>query len=177
MQGFISGASLTTFYIKMTNSVVQLYFGHQVNYSYSSLDLQLAYAKHVVYHLVAYNSNQSQCSNSMFIRIITFHNTITTMLGLAKFLTVRERRRFESISTSQEFISNTNPHFPHRGHVGSPLVQLRSTFRGFAQRRTIRDTKCLDVQAQPALGLSLAYLHILTTIQSVHSYRAGPGLS
>ena len=30
------------------------------------------------------------------------------MLVLAKFLTIRERRRFESISTSWEFISNTN---------------------------------------------------------------------
>ena len=38
--------------------------------------------------LKAYNSNHSRCSNSMFIRTITFHNTITMMLELAKFLTV-----------------------------------------------------------------------------------------
>ena len=45
----------------------------------------------------------------MFIQINTFHNIVTTMLVLAKFLTVRERRPFESISTSWEFIPNTNP--------------------------------------------------------------------
>ena len=62
--------------------------------------------------LRAYNSNHSRYCNSMFIRTIIFHNTITTMLKLAKFLTIRERQRFESISTSYEFIPNTNPHFP-----------------------------------------------------------------
>ena len=41
-----------------------------------------------------------------------FHNTVATMLGLAKFLTIRERQRFESISTSWEFIPNTNPGLP-----------------------------------------------------------------
>ena len=55
-------------------------------------------------HLKAYNSNHSRYCNSIFIRTIMFHNTVTTMLGLAKFLTIRERRRFESISTSWEFI-------------------------------------------------------------------------
>ena len=34
------------------------------------------------------------------------------MLGLAKFLTIQERRRFESISTSWKFIPNTNPGLP-----------------------------------------------------------------
>jgi hypothetical protein len=41
-----------------------------------------------------------------------FHNIVATMLGLAKFLTIWERRRFESISTSWEFIPNTNPDLP-----------------------------------------------------------------
>ena len=71
----------------------------------------------MVYHLRAYNSNHSRCSNSIFIRTINFHNTITTMLGLAKFLTTRERRRFESISTSWEFIPNTNPGIPREGSL------------------------------------------------------------
>ena len=64
------------------------------------------------YHLEAYNSNHSRYCNSIFIRTIMFHNTVTTMLELAKFLTIRERRRFESISTSWEFIPNTNPDLP-----------------------------------------------------------------
>ena len=124
MQGFIRGGSWTTFCIKAINSFIQLYFGHQVNYSYKSLDQKLTYAKHVIYHLIAYNSNHSRCSNSMFIGTITFHNTITTMLGLAKFLTVRERRRVKSISTSQEFIPNTNPGRPDQR---SPQVTFGTT--------------------------------------------------
>ena len=47
-------------------------------------------------------------------------NTVTTMLGQAKFLTIRERRRFESISTSWEFIPNTNLGLPAMialGHI------------------------------------------------------------
>jgi hypothetical protein len=60
----------------------------------------------------AYNSNHSRYCNSIFIRTIMFHNTVTTMLGLAKFLTIQERRRFESISTSWEFIPNINPGLP-----------------------------------------------------------------
>ena len=62
--------------------------------------------------LKAYNSNHSWYCNFIFIRTIMFHNTVTTMLGLAKFLTIWERRRFESISTSWEFIPNTNPGLP-----------------------------------------------------------------
>ena len=86
--------------------------------------------------LRAYNSNHSRYSNSMFIRTIIFHNTITTLLGLAKFLTIQKRWRFESISTCREIIPNTNL---GRLDQWSPLVQLRSTFHGFNQCRTIRD--------------------------------------
>ena len=64
-----------------------------------------------------------------------------------------------------------------QGRVGSPLVQLRSIFRGSVLRRTIWDTRCQDVQAQPALGLTSSSPHILTTIQSAHFYRMGLGLS
>ena len=86
--------------------------------------------------LRAYNSNHSRYCTSMFIRTILFHSTITTRLELAKFLTIWERRRFESISTSWEFIPNTNPDRPDQL---SPLVQLRPIFRWFDQRRTTRD--------------------------------------
>ena len=100
-------------------------------------------------NLKAYNSNHSRYCNSIFVRTIMFHNTITTMLELAKFLTIRERRRFESISTSWEFIPNTNPHFPRRGRVESPLVQLRYS-RGSDQCRTLRDTTSLPGSLGPA---------------------------
>ena len=38
-------------------------------------------------------------------------------------------------------------------------------------------TSCQDVQALPTLGLMSGSPHILTTIQSTHFDRAGPGLS
>ena len=38
-------------------------------------------------------------------------------------------------------------------------------------------TSCQDVQAWPTLGLMSGSPHILTTIQSAHSYRTGPSLS
>ena len=97
-------------------------------------------------NLKAYNSNHSRYCNSIFIRIIMFHNTVTTMLGLAKFLTIRERRQFESISTSWEFIPNTNPGRPDQR---SPLVQLKYTFRGFDQRCTTRDNQMLGRSGLP----------------------------
>ena len=66
----------------------------------------------------------------MFIRTITFHNTITTMLGLAKFLTIRERWRFESISTSWEFIPNTNLGLPVMVALGHLWYNLGPHFMG-----------------------------------------------
>ena len=82
----------------------------------------------------------------MFIRTIIFHNPITTMLGLAKFLTIRERRRFESISTSWEFIPNTNPDLPATivlGHLwynsGTHFVgPYRAAQSGTPDARTFR---------------------------------------
>ena len=59
-----------------------------------------------------------------------FHNTITTMLGLAKFLTIRERRRFESISTSWEFIPNTNPGLPATIALGHLWYNSGTHFAG-----------------------------------------------
>ena len=74
-------------------------------------------------------------------------------------------------------IPNTNPHFPRRGHVGSPLVQLRYTFHGFDQRRTTRDNQLPGCLGPACPWAQSGSPHILTTIQSVHSYKVGPGLS
>ena len=74
------------------------------------------------------------------------------MLELAKFLTVWERQQFESILTNWEFIPNTNLGRPDQR---SPLVQLRSTFRGFAQRRTIKDN-----QLPGRLGPACPWAHV-----------------
>ena len=97
----------------------------------------------------------------MFIRTITFHNTITTMLELAKFLTIRERRRFESISTGNLFLTQTQAD-QIISRLRSPLVQLKSTFRGFAQRRTIRGN-----QLPGRSGLACPWAHVWL---STHPY-------
>ena len=125
----------------------------------------------MVYHLVTYSSNHSWCSNSMFI-ITIIHNTVTMMLGLAKFLTVRERWRFESISTSWEFIPNTNPDIPREGSLRSPLVQLRYTFRGFVLRHTIGDNQLLGHS-----GLPCPWAHIWLPARSAQQNKARPELS
>ena len=131
----------------------------------------------MVYHLIAYNSNHSRCSNSMFIRTITFHNTITTMLELAKFLTIQERRRFESISTSWEFLPNTNPDLPATIVLGHLWYNSGTHFEGSTSAAQPGTTSCQDDQDYPALGLMPGSTHIVTTIQSAHSNRMGPGLS
>ena len=59
-----------------------------------------------------------------------FHNIVATMLGLAKFLTIRERRRFESISTSWEFIPNTNPGLPATIALGHLWYNSGTHFAG-----------------------------------------------
>ena len=99
------------------------------------------------------------------------------MLELAKFLTVRERRRFESISTSWEFIPNTNLGLPAMVALGHLWYNSGPHFMGLISATQPGTTSCQDVQARAALGLTSSSPHILTTIQSVHSYRAGSGLS
>ena len=127
--------------------------------------------------LRAYNSNHSRCSNSMFIQTITFHNTITTILVLAKFLTIWERQRFESISTSWEFIPNTNLGLPATVALGHLWYNSGPHFTGSSSAAQLGTTSCKDDQDYPTLGLMSGSPHILTTIQSAHSYRAGLGLS
>ena len=130
----------------------------------------------MVYLFRAYNSNHSRCSNSIFIRTINFHNTITTMLGLAKFLTIRERRRFESISTSWEFIPNTNLGLPATVALGHLWYNSGPHFTDSTSATQPGTTSCQDDLDYPTLGLRSSSPHILTTIQSAHFDRAGPGL-
>ena len=103
----------------------------------------------------AYNSNHSRYCNSIFVWTIMFHNTVTTMLGLAKFLTIRERRRFESISTSWEFIPNTNPGLPATIALGHLWCNSGTHFAGLycvAQSGTL-DARML----RPSLPLGLVW--------------------
>ena len=56
---------------------------------YECLMLMLMLCKSSYAKLTPEVLHQSWYNNSMFIRTIIFHNTVTTMLELAKFLTVR----------------------------------------------------------------------------------------
>ena len=57
---------------------------------------------------------------------------------------------------SRGIIPNTNPNFPHQGHIGSPLLQLRNQLHGSDQRRTLKDSTNLPRRSglEPALGLT-----------------------
>ena len=55
----------------------------------------------------------------------------TTIEGSSvKFLTIRERRRFESIATSWVEILTQTQAYLHQGSLRSPLVQLRPYVMG-----------------------------------------------
>ena len=99
------------------------------------------------------------------------------MLELAKFLTIRERRRFNLISTSWEFIPNTNPSLPAMVALGHLWYNSSTHFVGSPSAAQSETTNCQDVQALPALGLTSGSPHILTTIQSAHFDRMRPSLS
>ena len=83
-----------------------------------------------------------------------FHNTVTMMLGLAKFLTIQERWRFESISTSWEFIPNTNLGLPASIALGHLWYNLGTHFTGSYHAAQSGTTSCQDVQDYPTLGLT-----------------------
>ena len=78
-------------------------------------------------------------------------------------------------------IANTNPYFPHRGRIGSPLVQLRNQLCGFDQRRTLRDSTNLPRRSglKPALGLMLLALRtsLLPPVCALSLTGARPELS
>ena len=99
------------------------------------------------------------------------------MLELAKFLTVRERRWFESISTSWEFISNINQGLPAMVALGHLWYNSGTHYAGSLSATQSGTTSCQDDQDNLALGLMAGSPHILTTIQSAHFFRMGPGLS
>ena len=108
---------------------------------------------------------------------IKFHSPITTMLGLVEFLTIRERRRFKSVATSWAVIPNTNPHFPIGVTSGHLWYNSGPHFAGSISAAQSGTSCCQDNQDYPTLGLMSGSPHILTTIQSAHFYRTGPGLS
>jgi hypothetical protein len=60
------------------------------------------------------------------------------MLKLIEFLTVQERRRFESIAISWTEIHNTNPDILREGSLRLPLVQFWNSC-GFELSRTLKD--------------------------------------
>ena len=124
----------------------------------------------------------------MFIRTIIFHNTITTMLVLAKFLTVRERRWFESISTSWEFISNINLGLPAMVALGHLWYNSGPHFVGSPSAAQSGTNGSQVAQAMPAHGprpgclghacpRSIDPLPEHPYIESAHSNRAGPIVS
>ena len=80
------------------------------------------------YHLVIGNSNHSQC-NSVSIIIITikFPLSYSTLPMLSQVLTIRERRRFESMPTQlgNIFLTQIEAHL-RQGSLRSPLVQFRT---------------------------------------------------
>ena len=86
------------------------------------------------------------------------------MLELAKFLTIRERRRFELISTSWEFIPNTNPGLPAMVALGHLWYNSGPHFMGSTSAEQLGTTSYQDDQDYPALGLMSGSPHILTTI-------------
>ena len=99
------------------------------------------------------------------------------MLELVKFLTIQERRRFESVTTSWVVIPNTNPGLPATVALGHLWYNSGPHFTGSISAAQPGKTSCQDDQDYPALGLTSSSPHILTTIQSMHFDRAGPDLS
>ena len=61
--------------------------------------------------------------------------------------------------------------------LGHLWYNLGPHFVGSISTAQLGMTSCQDNQYYPTLGLMSSSPHILTTIQSAHSYRAGPGLS
>ena len=86
------------------------------------------------------------------------------MLELVEFLTIQERRRFESISTRWDFIPNTNPGVPATVALAHLWYNSGPHFVGSPSAAQSGMTSCQDVQARPTLGLTSSSSHILNTI-------------
>ena len=102
-------------------------------------------------------SNLIRYKNNLSIIItIKFPLSYSMLPLLSQVLTIRERRRFESIPTQlgNLFLTQTQTYL-HQGSLRSPLVQLRNQLCGSDQRRTLRDsTNPLGrLGLGPALGL------------------------
>jgi hypothetical protein len=99
------------------------------------------------------------------------------MSKLVEILTIRERRRFESIPTSWGFIPNTNLGNQINGHLMSPLVQIRS-IHGSDQHCTLRDTTGCQVDQDSNLPLASHRLPLHPYyLQCAHFDRMIPGQS
>ena len=74
-------------------------------------------------------------------------------------------------------IPNKNLGLPAMVALGHLWYNLGTHFAGSTSAAKSGTTSCQDDSDYPTLGLMLGSLHILTTIQSVHFYQTGPGLS
>ena len=117
------------------------------------------------YHLVTGNSNHSRCSNvSIIIITIKFPLSYSMLSLLSQVLTIRERRRFESIPTQPGnlFLTQTKAH-PTKVALGHLWCNLGLT-RGSNQRRTLRDSTNLPGRSGPGLAIGLTPLDLHTSL-------------
>ena len=117
------------------------------------------------YHLVTGNSNHSWCSNvSIIIITIKFPLSYSTLLLLSQVLTIRERRRFESIPTQlgNLFLTQTKAH-PVKVASGHLWYNSGLT-HGSNQRRTLRDSINLQGRSGPGPALGLTPLALRTSL-------------
>ena len=134
MQGCISGASLTTFCIKSLpiqvysyNSVIKLIIAIHLQISNKPMpNMWYIIQQHTI---VTIASIIIPCSSKP-------SHSITQLLRCwceSEFLTIQETQQFESISTSWEFIPNTNPGRPDHQ---SPQVTFGTTQVHISRVRT-----------------------------------------
>ena len=105
-------------------------------------------------------------------------SSVTTNEGSpVKFVTIRERQRFESIATSWAEILTQSHTYLRQGSLRSPLVQLRYTCHGFNQHRITRDNQ-LPGWSGPAYPWAHIWLPAHPYyLQCAHSNRTRPNLS
>ena len=128
------------------------------------LDLHLFYSNHLI------KLKQTLVTISELSYNHHVPSNVTTNEGSpVKFLTIWERRRFESIATSWAKIltqTHTSPVGVASGHLGTTQD---STSRVRSVSHTQGPTSCQDVQAQPAHRLMSGFPYILTT-STVHTF-------
>ena len=126
-------------------------------------------------------SNHIRYNNLSIIITIKFHQLMLRCNCLVKFSLSRRDDDSNRFLPSRGIIPNTNPYFPHRGRIGSPLVQFRNQLRGSDQRCTLRDSTNLPRRSglEPALGLTPLAPHtsFLPPVCALSLTRALPELS